>query len=70
MSVKEASVDFSDVRGRCTVVYSEEMNKDRDMDFTSGEDKFYFSEVWCYLLLHTVKSAYEELIGTMTICCL
>jgi len=55
MFLTEASVDFSDVRGRCTVVYSEEMNKDRDMDFTSGEDKFYFSEVWCYLLLHNSK---------------
>ena len=39
------TVDFKLVRGKCTVVYSEEFTPERDNFFLKGEDKFYFAEV-------------------------
>ena len=38
-------MEFKLVRGKCSVVFSEEFNPERDSFFLKGEDKFYFAEV-------------------------
>ena len=49
----EVTVDFKLVRGKCSVVFSEEFTPERDNLFLNGEDKFYFAEVYmCSMNLH------------------
>ena len=43
-SAEEASILFSLVRGRCTVIHQDNISNDLDTYFLSGTDKFYFSE--------------------------
>ena len=38
-------MEFKLVRGKCSVVFSEEFTPERDNFFLKGEDKFYFAEV-------------------------
>ena len=38
-------MEFKLVRGKCSVVFSEEFAPERDNFFLKGEDKFYFAEV-------------------------
>ncbi|XP_052224566.1 DNA (cytosine-5)-methyltransferase 1-like isoform X2 [Dreissena polymorpha] len=45
-SDEEVTVDFSLVKGKCTVVYCEDMDPNRDLNFANGEDKFYFTEAY------------------------
>lgn len=44
-SDEEATVEFRDVQGRCTVVYGEDLAESIQDYSSSGSDRFYFLEV-------------------------